>query len=125
MRIFEMPTPMQRTLKEMRDRGYLAEKVEQRLPIPGKFVTRDFLNFIDIIAVLPDGAISNGITEAGRIVGVQTTSGTNHANHRDKILAEPKYQAWKQAGGLVLLMSWAKRGPRGKRKLWEAREEWL
>src|SRR5215475_9742757 len=97
MRIFEMPTPMQRTLKEMRDRGYLAEKVEQRLPIPGKFVTRDFLNFIDIIAV---GSVNGSF----RIIGIQTTSGTHHADHKEKILAEPKYKVWKSTGAEVLLM---------------------
>jgi hypothetical protein len=105
---------MERTLKELRNRGYLAEKVEQRLPIPGKYVTRDFLGFIDIIAV-----------SKTQIVGVQATSGSNHANHREKILAESRYLVWKEAGAAVLLMSWAKKGPRGKRKTWQLREDWL
>lgn len=109
-------SPTSRSLKHLRNQGYLAEKVEQRLPIPGKFVTRDLFNFIDIVAVHP---------ELKLIIGVQATSGSNMAKRRSKIDAEPRARAWKLAGGFIRLHGWAKKGARGERKLWTLREEEL
>lgn len=56
-----------RALAEWRQRGYRAEKVEQRLPIPGKFVTRDLFGCIDLLAM-----------KAGEpLVAVQATTRSN------------------------------------------------
>ena len=38
-------------MKELRLQGYRVEKTEQRLPIPGKFVTRDLFDCIDAVAI--------------------------------------------------------------------------
>ena len=42
-------TPTARTLKLLRDRGFLAEVVERW--IPGGFVRRDYMGIIDIVAI--------------------------------------------------------------------------
>lgn len=62
---------------------------------------------------------------APNIALVQCCPGASHAEHKYKILAIPEFETWKKAGGKVLLMSWAKQGPRGKRKTWTLREEEL
>lgn len=102
-------SPTQRTIKLLRDRGIPAEKVEQRLPIPGKFVTRDLFNVLDIIA------LDRGI------LGIQVTSGTNMSARQKKIHNEPMALAWLKAGARIELHGWAKRGSRGKRKQWSCR----
>ncbi len=106
-------TPTARSLKLLRERGYLAEKVEQRLPIPGKFITRDLFNCIDVIAVHP---------ERKEILGIQATSGSNVSARITKTLEQAGFDAWRRAGGLFVIHGWAKQGPRGKRKLWTCRE---
>lgn len=103
-------TPNARTLAELRSRGWVAQSVEQT--IPRTFVKRDLFGIIDLIALTPDG-----------ILGIQVTSGANHAARRTKALAEPRLRAWLDAGGRFAIWSWSKRGPRGKRKRWELREE--
>jgi hypothetical protein len=107
-------SPTQRSLAYLRKLGWTVEKVEQRLPIPDRFVTRDLFNFIDLIAI--DGK---------RIMGVQTTTMANASKHREKIVALPAYQLWKASGGVVLLHLWRKIGARGERKLWKVEEEVL
>jgi hypothetical protein len=86
-------SPTQRTLKYLRDRGYTAEKVEQRLPIPGKFITRDFLGFIDYIAIRPG---------SDETVGVQITSASNVSAHLKKIKALPTFTLWAATPSRVL-----------------------
>lgn len=106
-----MTSPTQRTLKYLRDMGAEVDIVERRA---GRFVTKDFLGFADIIAVFP-----------ASIVAVQVTShsGGNYSARRKKILAEPRALMWLRAGGLIELHGWHKKGPRGKRKLWTLRAE--
>jgi hypothetical protein len=103
-------TPTARTLAELRRRNWTAQVVEQT--VPRTFIKRDFLGVIDLIAVTPDG-----------ILGVQVTSGTNHAARRTKALAEPRLQLWLEAGGRFAIWSWSKRGAAGKAKRWQLREE--
>jgi hypothetical protein len=152
-------TPAARSTKFLRDHGFSVCRVEQRLPIPGKFVTKDAFGFGDLLAmrewsiptsspfVAPvsydefyDGVeivYSAGFSGTpyegfdrnnlgrGLIVLVQVTSGSNHNARKDKILAEPLAKLWKAAGGEIHLHSWAKRGPRGKKKVWTLRAEQL
>jgi hypothetical protein len=47
----------------------------------------------------------------------------NHAAHRSSLLENPRLYEILAAGNGVLLISWGKRGPRGKRKLWTPRLE--
>jgi hypothetical protein len=107
-------SPTQRTLAECRKRGWPAQVVEQT--IPRTFIKRDLFGCIDIVAIARD---------TSRIVGIQVTSGTNHAARMAKARAEPRVQAWVAAGGVFEVWSWAKRGARGKRKAWTLRVEAL
>lgn len=106
-------SPTQRSTKHLRELGYLVAKVEQRLPIPGKFVTKDCFGWGDLLAVHPTLGIAL----------VQTTSGSNLAARLTKAkgIAGPLI-AWLTAGGRLLAHGWAKRGPRGQPKVWTLRE---
>lgn len=135
----------QRSLKSLRDNGWSACIVEKFLPAREgmKFPRRiDAFGFGDILACRPptygpcpschgelpclrcNGVGRICIGERG-IALVQCCPGASHAEHKEKILAIPEFQKWKDAGGLVFLQSWAKKGPRGKTKRWTMREEEL
>jgi hypothetical protein len=104
-------TPTARCLKEARELGLTAQVVEKW--IPQRRIRIDLFGVIDIIAV------KQGIG----IIGIQATSGTNHAARRSKALAEPRLREWLLSGGRYELWSYSKRGERGKRKLWTLRRE--
>jgi hypothetical protein len=111
--------PTQRSLKALREAGYSVCVVEKWLPARGtmKFGIRiDAFGFGDLLACKP---------ETKEIALVQTTDHTSFSKHKIKILAIPEFQIWKDAGGVVRLHGWAKRGPRGARKVWTLREEIL
>ena len=59
------------------------------------------------------------------VLGIQATSGSNHSSRVAKALDEPRLQEWLSAGNRFAVWSWAKRGPRGGRKLWTLREQEL
>ncbi len=103
-------SPTARTLAECRKRGWTAQVVERR--IPKSFVTLDLFGCIDIIALTPSG-----------IVGIQATSGSNHASRVTKSIAEPKLRDWLTAGAKFEVWSWAQQGARDTRKLWTLRVE--
>lgn len=113
----------QRTLDALRTNGWSTHVVEKWITIPnipggGKRI--DAFNFGDILAMrAPVGDLP------GSIALVQVCPGASHAQHKAKILAIPEFQIWKQAGGRVFLVSWAKRGPRGEKKRWVMREDEL
>ena len=75
----------------------------------------DLFGFIDIVTMF--GGMCPAIT------GLQVTSGAHHSDHLIKIQNEPRAKLWLQAGGKIILQSWAKRGARGKRKVWTARTD--
>ena len=102
-------SPTARTLAECRRRGWIAQVVEQT--IPRTFIKRDLFGVIDIVAVTTESCI----------LGIQATSGTNHAARISKALAEPRIIPWLRAGGFVEIWSWAKQGARGKSKRWTLR----
>jgi hypothetical protein len=102
-------TPTQRTLAECRKRGWEVDIVERRVH---RFVTKDFLGCIDIIA----------ITDTG-LLGIQACAGASHAARAAKCRAEPRVSAWLSAGARLAVWSWSKRGKRAERKLWALREE--
>ena len=106
-------SPTSRSLHLLRQRGYVAEKVEQRLTFKG-FVTRDLFGCIDLLACRP-----------GEIVGVQVTSRSNLAARRTKSLGCAGLLAFLQAGGKFRLHGWGKVGAKGQRKTWQVREEEL
>lgn len=105
-------SPTQRTLKWLRDQGYTAAIVERWNPYAK--VRQDLFGFIDIIAIR---ASSEGA------LAVQCTSGPNHSARRTKIEETEDAQTWLAGGNRIMIVSWSKRGPRGKRKVWTVRVE--
>jgi hypothetical protein len=97
-------------MEECRKRGWMPWIVEAT--IPHTFIKRDMFGIIDILAV----------TDAG-LLGIQATSGDNHAARVTKSRAEPRLATWLAAGAHFAVWSWSKRGERGKRKTWALREE--
>ena len=106
-----MSTPTSRSLEFLRGQGYTAEVVERY----NSFTRRrnDFLGFADILA------FKIGVRG---VLAVQTTSGSNASARIEKIRQEPKAGLWLAAGNQIVVHGWAKRGPRGKRKVWTCRE---
>lgn len=114
-------SPVQRSLKHLRDEGWTACVVEKWLPARGtmKFGRRiDAFGFADILAC-------KEFNYKGTIALVQTTTRAHMNDHREKIFAIPEFHIWRGAGGTVLLHGWKKTGPRGKRKTWQVTEEVL
>lgn len=113
-----MMTPTQRSMKYFRDMGMVCGIVERWIPSPkhpGGGFRSDFLGFIDMIFLGPDG-----------IVAVQSC-GQDYAAHRRKILEDRReeLEAWLEAGGKFSLMGWrkVKRVRGGSQMVWEPRIE--
>lgn len=71
-------------------------------------------NLFDIVAIHPD---------APGVLGVQVTAGAGDpAKHIRKMQGNPILDVWNHAGNESVIHSWAKRGARGKRKLWNCKE---
>lgn len=100
-------SPTQRTLAWLRNQGYTAAVTEHW----NAHVRRrqDLFGIIDIIAV-----------GDGETIGVQATSnsGSNVPSRVTKILESDNTAAWLKGGNRLLVVGWAKRGPRGKVKRW-------
>lgn len=107
-----MGSPTARSLKALRDMGYVAEVVERF----NSFTKRrtDLIGCVDILAI-----------GHGSFVGVQACAGASHAARMDKMRAEPRAAVWLEAGGILEVWSWSKRGKAGKRKTWTLRVERL
>ena len=108
-------TPTARSMKLLRDRGYIVCRVEQR--VPHSFRTRDAFNFGDLLAA----ACATAET-FGTIALVQVTTASHLANRERKARDLTECWRWIRAGGRVFLHGWAKKGPRGKRKVWTCTE---
>jgi len=103
-----MTGPVERSLRWYRKQGWYAYSVSRYVPQAKRTV--DFANFADIIAYSPVLA---------RIVACQATTTGNQAARVAKILALESAGAWWKAGGDIQVHGWAKKGPRGKRKVWQ------
>lgn len=105
-RIGPRHSPVERTLKYLRDRGAMAEKVERFLKIPGRpFFRRDLFRFIDVLAVRP---------EWRGCLGVQVCREDDTKAHTVKLRSAdiwPKVQRWLAAGNQIELHIWDKRVP--------------
>lgn len=101
-------SPTARSLERLRAEGFIAEVVEKT--IPRCFIKKDFIGCIDIIAFKPGEGT----------VGVQATSGSNHAARRTKAIAIPELKTWLDTGNHFEVWSWSK--PKTGRK-WELRRE--
>lgn len=90
-------SPTQRTLGELRKRGYIPEIVERWNP--WSKTRHDLFGFIDVLAIHP---------EEHHMIAVQATSKTNRSARRAKILEHVNTRMWLQAGGTLELWCWGK-----------------
>jgi hypothetical protein len=107
----------QRSLKELRKRGWQCAIVEKWLPPRGKMkfgIRQDLWGFADILACKPD-------THSFALI--QTFPMARWKDHAEKLAAIPELQVWKQTGGVVLMHGWRFGGPRGQKKQWILKEE--
>lgn len=100
-------SPTQRTLKYLRDKGYIVA-ITERWNAFAK-IRQDLFGCLDLVAL---------DTANQKIIGVQTTSTPNMAARIEKIKALSEAKAWSACGGKLLVIGWAKRGARGERKVW-------
>jgi len=98
-----------RTKRYFEERGYLVGVVERWIPQARRRV--DLFGFADIVVV-------GWITPT---TYVQVTSGGNHAARIKKILSLESARRVLNEGNYIVVMSWSKRGPRGRRKVWTPR----
>ena len=106
-------SPSQRTLHLCKQFGWTVQIVERWNAFAR--VRQDLFGVIDLVAV------TNHPDKPNSIIGIQTTSGSNHSARIEKSLAEPRLNSWMKAGGRFHVWSWAKKGDRGARKLWTVR----
>lgn len=102
-------TPTARTLKYLRTHGWTADVVERWIG-PAK-VRKDCFGVGDVLAF-----------DARQTLLVQCTTADNLAAREKKVRAWAGLSDWLVGGRRLVLHGWAKRGARGKRKLWEVRE---
>ena len=92
-------TPTQRTLAELRKRGYLAEVVEKWNPYgrDGFGSRKDLFGFIEVLALRDDETLA-----------VQTTSASNVSARVKKIADADALSAVRKAGWYVVVHGWRK-----------------
>lgn len=130
-------TPTARSMANLRKRGFRVGKVEQLVHMPGKPfpMKRDLFGFGDLLIMHPEeGIVMVQVTATGdmnrrqrKIEGNPTEKDKPKTEREEKLLRETAENAriWRESGGKILLHGWAKRGPRGKRKLWTLTEKML
>jgi hypothetical protein len=94
-------TPMARTLKLLRQQGFVADVVERWIPHAG--IKRDLFGCLDVVAVHP--ALPG-------VLGVQTTTRGNAAARLHKIRQQGEIAVWLRAGNRVEVWGWERRGHR-------------
>jgi hypothetical protein len=72
-------------------------------------IRQDLFGFVDIVVIRP------GIPG---LLAIQTTSANNMSARKKKIMGIPAAKAWLEAGNQIIVEGWAKKGPRGKKKVW-------
>lgn len=82
-------SPTEKSLEVLRAEGYLAEKTEHWVAFPRPGHRKDLFNFADILAVKVNDALMEHDGKRFRLL-VQTTSGSNMASRRAKMMADPK-----------------------------------
>ena len=88
-------SPTQRSLKLMRDQGYLCEITERWNPFAK--IRQDLFNFVDILCV-----------KDGKTVAVQTTSYSNMSARIKKIQELETYPIVRSAGWEIVVHGWKK-----------------
>lgn len=103
-------TPTQRTLKLMRERGWIAEVTERW--IPGANIRKDLWSFCDVLCIHP---------ESGEILAVQTTSASNMAARVKKICDCELTPIVRKCGIGIHVHGWI--APTKNKRLWTVREK--
>lgn len=103
-----MSSPTARSLAKLRAEGWVAGVVERYCSFTRR--RHDLFGFLDIVCV-----------RGPEVLGVQTTSDANAAARMKKAIAQPEFSAWMQGGRRFVVHGWAKKGGKGKRKLWTCR----
>ena len=104
-------SPSARALAECRKRDWPCGIVERYCSFTKR--RHDLFGCIDLVA----------LDDKMGALGIQVTSGANHAKRVQKTLEEPRILRWLQKGNRFEVWSYAKRGAAGKRKLWQLRIE--
>lgn len=94
-------SPLQRSLKYLREKGFLVGKVEKWNAFAK--VRQDLFGFIDLVALKPSHFIGQGYT-----VGVQVTTMGHKQDHIKKITEHENYPIVKASGWNIELHSWRK-----------------
>jgi hypothetical protein len=105
-------SPTARTLKWLRDLGYIAGVVERTLP--KCFIKVDLFGWCDIVAVPTFPPMVGSVY-------IQTTSETNHSGRKRKILDSDTAKPVLEAGNRILVVSWRQSDGKGGR--WTAKSE--
>ena len=100
-------SPTARSLKRLRELGFVAEVVERF--IPGARVRRDFLGLADVLAFYPG--------QPG-VLAVQACVTGDQAKRAKKMRLNANTALWRSSGNGLAVWGWGKRGPRGTRKRW-------
>jgi hypothetical protein len=108
-----MSSPTQRSLAEMRGRGYVCDIVERW--VPGANIRRDLFGFLDLLCVVADP--DSELFRKDPIIGIQTTSADNVAARVRKISGHENLSAVRRAGIAIRVHGWRK--VRGR---WRLRE---
>jgi len=98
-------SPTTRTLKHLRDEGWLAQVVERWQPQARRRI--DLFGIIDIVAI-----------GKGRTLGVQATSGSNIVSRINKIKESDALPILKESGWYLVVYGWRKLKSRPGGKLW-------
>jgi hypothetical protein len=104
-----VPSPTQRSLKLLRDKGYFVSITERWNPFA--HIRQDLYGFIDCLAI-----------RSNETLAVQTTSGANVSARLEKMRYIPAVDFWLNSPSRTIeIHGWRKVGARGKRKVWECR----
>jgi len=109
-----MTSPTQRTLKLMRERGWLAEITERWIPNGGpnrSGIRKDLWSFCDVLCLHP---------ESGEILAVQTTSASNMSARIKKITECELTPIVRKCGIGIHVHGWL--APSKNKRRWTVRE---
>lgn len=99
-------TPSAKTINTLKNDGYIVANVEK--VIPRCFIKQDLYGFIDILAIHK---------QTFKMLGLQTTSRSNHNARLDKALSLKNLYYWLMTGASFQVWSWGKyKIERGSRK---------
>lgn len=106
-----MISPTQRSLKWLRDQGYISQVVERWNMFA--HIRQDLFGCIDIVGV--------NAKETG-VLGIQATTTGNISKRWTKSIAIPTLRTWLLAKNRFIIHGWSKKGERGKVKKWQLTE---